>query len=76
MVAYINPLAMSGGIKMEEKMYVEIVESHAFGTGYKEKPETVVNRMGPMSQRKAERVERGAQINMNHDKFFTRIVGE
>lgn len=45
--------------------YVEIVRTL---TG------EVVERMGPMSERTAERVENGALINLNHDEYFTRIV--
>ena len=48
--------------------YVEIVK---YGD-----PEEVVKRMGPMTERKAERVERGAGINLNHDAYYTRIVPE
>jgi hypothetical protein len=45
--------------------YVEIVE---FSSG------NVVERMGPMSERKADKVEYGASINLNHKEYFTRIV--
>lgn len=45
--------------------FVEVVED---ATG------EVVKRMGPMSRRKAERVEDGVSINMNHEAFHTRIV--
>jgi hypothetical protein len=45
--------------------YVEIVKK---ATG------EVVQRMGPMLERKADRVESGASINLNHDEYFTRIV--
>ena len=31
-------------------------------------------RMGPMSEHKAERVDRGANINLRHEKYYTRIV--
>jgi hypothetical protein len=34
----------------------------------------VVRRLGPMSERKAEKVERGLEINLNHDRFFVRVV--
>ena len=47
--------------------YVEIVARRS---------DVVVQRLGPMSERKAERVERGVAINMNHDGYFTRIVFE
>lgn len=45
--------------------YVEIVKSSSG---------EVVKRMGPMSERKAEKVEIGASINLNHEEFFTRIA--
>jgi hypothetical protein len=34
----------------------------------------VVKRMGPMGESQAERVEGGANINLNHGVYFTRIV--
>lgn len=34
----------------------------------------VESRMGPMSERAAERVQRGALINMNHDEWGCRVV--
>lgn len=45
--------------------YVEIVEH---GTG------TVVKRMGPMAEQKADRVEGGVSINLDHERFYTRVV--
>lgn len=33
----------------------------------------VVKEMGPMSERKAERVDDGVNINLNHDAFYTLI---
>jgi hypothetical protein len=45
--------------------YVEIVR---YGD------EEVVTKMGPMSERKADRVDSGANMNLNHDGYFTRIV--
>jgi hypothetical protein len=44
--------------------YVRIVET-ANGKVHSE--------MGPMSESKAERVERGAMINMNHERFHTDV---
>jgi hypothetical protein len=44
---------------------VEIVER---GT------DKVVKRIPCASERAAEKVERGANINLNHDGFYTRIV--
>lgn len=35
--------------------------------------EEVVKRLGPMSLSRAEKVERGMEINMNHEAYFTRI---
>ena len=37
-------------------------------------PEEVVKSMGPMSERKAEKVDAGAVINLNHTEYYTRIV--
>ena len=45
--------------------YVLIVE-----TG----PKKIVRVMGPMSEHKAERVERGASINLNHESYHTAVV--
>lgn len=36
----------------------------------------VVKRMGPMGRRAAEKVDRGANINLDHDYYATRIVPE
>jgi hypothetical protein len=36
----------------------------------------VVERLKAHSERQAERLERGVNINLNHDKFFTRIIDE
>ena len=36
--------------------------------------EDVVSRMGPMARREAERVDSGANINLNHATHYTRIV--
>ena len=47
------------------KWYVEIV---------KFKGGEVVKRMGPMPERQAEKVEGGANINLNHEGYFTRLV--
>lgn len=47
--------------------YVEIVRTH---------DENVESRMGPMPERRAERVEMGVQINLNHEHYHTRIVEE
>ena len=50
----------------EERMFfVEIVKASSG---------KVVERMGPMSERKAYKVESGASINLNHEEYFTRIV--
>lgn len=47
--------------------FVEIVDRQT---------DEVVSRMGPMPERKAERVEDGVSINLNRDRFYTRIVGK
>lgn len=49
--------------------YVEIVP---YG---REFPETDpgFKRMGPMFKREAERVDSGANINLNHDRYYTRL---
>lgn len=45
--------------------YVHIVESE---TG------EIVEQMGPMSERRAAKVQRGANINLNHDSYHTDLV--
>ena len=52
---------------MKDTWFVEIVETAT---------DKVIKRMGPMSEVKAERVESGASINLDHDNFFTRMVKE
>lgn len=47
--------------------YVEIVDDET---------EEVVKRMGPHTERTADRIEDGVNINLNHERFFTRIVEE
>lgn len=46
--------------------YVEIVAREG---------EKVEQRLGPMAESAAERTKRGAEINLNHDDYFVRIVG-
>ena len=36
--------------------------------------EEPIKKMGPMSEWKAEKVECGAMINLNHEKYYTVIV--
>ena len=48
-----------------EDYFVEIVDFLS---------EEVVKRMGPMPSSKADRVDSGANINLNHEEYFTRIV--
>ena len=45
--------------------FVEIVEH---------KSEEVVKRMGPMPERKADMVDSGANRNLDHEHYYTRIV--
>ena len=47
------------------KWYVEIVE---FESG------EVVKRFECDTERQADRIDDGANINLNHDKFYTRVV--
>ncbi len=49
------------------KWFVEIVEF---------KTEQVVKRIECASERQADRVDGGANINLNHEEYFTRIVSE
>lgn len=48
------------------KYYIEIVE---FETGNVERCFEVTN----YSERRREKIEAGANINLNHDKYFTRL---
>lgn len=43
---------------------------------FEDETEDVMSRMGPMTRHKAEKVEAGARINLNEDKFSIRIVSE
>jgi len=49
----------------EREFFVEIV---------KRETDEVMSRMGPMAERKADKVRSGASINLNHDEYFVRIV--
>ena len=49
----------------DEQVYVEIV---------KFEDEEVVERRGPFSPWRADKVDDGLNINLNHERFFTRIV--
>lgn len=49
------------------KYYVEVVETET---------DEVVERMGPTAEGRAERIERGVNINLNHEDYHTRIVEE
>ena len=50
------------------KAFVEVVK---YGN-----PETVVKRLGPMPEYKANKVDGGLNINLNHEDYYTRIVKE
>lgn len=50
---------------MDNQSYVEIVRYEG---------EEIVKRMGPMSERKADKVMDGADINLNHEDYFVRIT--
>lgn len=49
----------------QKQVYVEVIRW---------KGEEVMKRMGPMSEYRAEKVERGLLINMNRDDFGVRFV--
>lgn len=36
----------------------------------------IVKNMGPHSERSAEKIESGANRNLNHDKYFTLMLSE
>lgn len=56
----------------KEVWFVEVVEMAEKDTAG---PEKVIKRMGPiLRERDAERLKNGADINLNHERFFTRIV--
>ena len=48
------------------KYFVEVVKY--------DREETVVKHMGPMGRHKAVRVNNGANRNLDHNNYFTRIV--
>lgn len=52
-------------VKTEQQFYVEIFEDE---TG------RVESRMGPMSKWKADKVEDGASVNLNWERFSIRTV--
>lgn len=47
------------------KYFVEIVRSETDG---------VVKTMGPFSEKKADKIEGGININLNHEVYFTRVI--
>lgn len=47
--------------------YVEVVSRDT---------KAVIRRLGPMREHKADAVERGIQINLDHTTFFTRVTSE
>ena len=57
---------------MKPEFYVQIIErSFAFNDEIIKK--RVMKEMGPYSERKAERIEDGVNINLNHDRYYTTI---
>jgi hypothetical protein len=36
----------------------------------------VVKRMGPFTERMAERIDSGASVNLNHEQFYTMTVAD
>ena len=57
-------LKRGGGIVVD--YFVEVVD---WDSG------EAIKRLGPMTKRKAERVDDGLNINLDHDRYHTRIVG-
>ena len=55
-------------MKTSEQRAMRLVEVVRTDTG------KVVKRLGPMSERKADRVEDGMALNLDHEHYFTRIV--
>ncbi len=49
------------------KFYIEVIE---YESG------AVVSRMEASSERRAEKIDRGVNINLNHEDYYTRIVEE
>ena len=45
--------------------FIEVVE---FDT------DEVIERKGPYTERQADKIDNGMNINLNHDKYFTRIT--
>ena len=54
---------------VSEQVYVEIVE-RAMLHGAQQ----VEKRLGPMGQSAADKVQRGVEINLNHQKYYVRQV--
>lgn len=52
---------------MDEEFYVEIVAYEG---------EEVIDRRGPFSEWKANKVDDGLNINLNHAAYFTRVVSK
>lgn len=52
---------------MTDNYFVEIVETAT---------DKVEERLGPHSKRTAERIESGAEINLDHERFYVRVVSE
>lgn len=60
--------AAAKGERIVSEFYVEIVKR-----ANDDDPESIVKVMGPMSERKADRVADGASINLNHADYFVRV---
>jgi hypothetical protein len=66
---------MADKVDVNAQVYVEIVQRVVLHRDAARcVPEHVVRRMGPMSRTKADRVEDGASINLDHERFFIRQV--
>lgn len=47
-----------------DNYYVQVIDSSAF----------VVKELGPFSKKKADKVDDGININLNHDEYYTVIT--
>lgn len=52
---------------MSVQYFVEVVKTES---------DEVVRRLGPHSERKADQIERGININLNDEDYHTRVVPE
>lgn len=61
----VNGKSWNKGIMMSDSYFVQVIQYRDF---------EIEKQLGPMSLAKAEKVDDGININLNHDNFFTKIV--